>query len=124
MVWFEALGADSPAAGSLCRRHADALVLPNGWWLQDRRVDTALFPAPDATPPVAVYRPRRPRRAARPRAPLPLDPASAEAGLAEPDPVPAWTPSFDADDDLDGLLRATTPLLSRAFRRPEPQPEA
>jgi hypothetical protein len=29
--------------------------------------------------------------------------------------VPAWTPSFDADDDAGGLLTATTPLLSRAF---------
>jgi hypothetical protein len=30
-------------------------------------------------------------------------------------PLP-WTPSFDADDDLDGLLAARSPLLARAFR--------
>lgn len=27
-----------------------------------------------------------------------------------------WTPRFDRDDDLDGLLDAKTPLLGRAFR--------
>ena len=27
-----------------------------------------------------------------------------------------WTPSFDDADDLDGLLSAQSPLLSRAFR--------
>ena len=27
-----------------------------------------------------------------------------------------WSPSFDAADDLDGLLAARSPLLSRAFR--------
>lgn len=31
------------------------------------------------------------------------------------DPVPAWEARFDVDD-LDGLLDAKTPLLSRAFR--------
>ncbi len=32
------------------------------------------------------------------------------------DCVEAWSPRFDRDDDLDGLLDAKTPLLSRAFR--------
>ena len=31
--------------------------------------------------------------------------------------VPAWTPTFVADDDLGGVLNATSPLLSRAFGR-------
>jgi hypothetical protein len=26
-----------------------------------------------------------------------------------------WSPHFDTSDDLDGLLAARTPLLSRAF---------
>ena len=30
--------------------------------------------------------------------------------------VGPWTPSFDEADDLDGLLSARSPLLSRAFR--------
>ena len=43
---------------------------------------------------------------------------------ADPDPGPdattvlAWTPKFDDADDLDGLLHARSPLLSRAFRHP------
>ncbi len=32
------------------------------------------------------------------------------------DPAEQWTPSFDDADDLDGLLSARSPLLSRAFR--------
>ena len=32
------------------------------------------------------------------------------------DPDERWTPSFDAADDLGGLLSARSPLLSRAFR--------
>ena len=31
--------------------------------------------------------------------------------------LPAWTPTFVADDDLGGVLNATSPLLSRAFGR-------
>lgn len=33
-----------------------------------------------------------------------------------PDPDERWTPTFDDGDDLDGLLSARSPLLSRAFR--------
>jgi hypothetical protein len=29
--------------------------------------------------------------------------------------TPLWSPDFDADDDLGGLLNADSPLLSRAF---------
>jgi hypothetical protein len=35
------------------------------------------------------------------------------APTTEPEP---WTPNFDEADDLDGLLSARSPLLSRAFR--------
>ena len=27
-----------------------------------------------------------------------------------------WQPEFDSDDDLDGLLEVSSPLLARAFR--------
>ena len=30
-------------------------------------------------------------------------------------PAAPWRPVFDPDDDLDGLLDASSPLLSRAF---------
>ena len=62
-----------------------------------------------------------------PPPPLPLDEdgtdgdATTDAGVAA---AVAWTPAFDAADDLDGLLAAKTPLLARAFRQPTPpQPE-
>ncbi len=140
-VWLEALLPDGPGAGALCRRHADAMVLPKGWWLQDRRSDATLFtaaePAAEPPPPAAVYRPRRPRRPPAVPSPLPLDPAAGVASGPEPstepstepaagpgarrdaatEPVVAWAPAFDAADDLDGLLAAKTPLLSRAFRQ-------
>jgi hypothetical protein len=118
MVWLEALPPTAgPTGGVLCRRHADAIVLPKGWWLQDRRSDSTLFTATPA-PPAAMYRPKRPRRRAVTPPPLPLEPELAADAVDAPAAV--WTPAFDAADDLDGLLVATTPLLSRAFRQPIP----
>jgi hypothetical protein len=38
MVWLDHLGRSPAAAGHLCLRHADALVAPRGWTLEDRRV--------------------------------------------------------------------------------------
>jgi hypothetical protein len=127
MVWLEVLGPSAgPTGGGLCRRHADAMVLPRGWWLQDRRSDATLFtPAAAASGP--TYRPKRPRRPTVAPPPLPLDAADVEASGEPPEPVPAsapaWTPAFDAADDLDGLLAARTPLLSRAFGQPAPPAE-
>src|SRR2546423_53994 len=117
MVWLDVLGPDGPSAGALCRRHADALVVPRGWWLQDRRSDAALFAPPEPAPPAVLYRPKRRRRPSPPPDPRP-DVA------AEGDPAPvAWKPTFDAGDDLNGLLDAKTPLLARAFRRQAAAPE-
>jgi hypothetical protein len=73
---------------------------------------------------------RRPARSTRPVAdvvplplpvpvaepPAPVEEEAIEAPVADATP-PAWTPTFVADDDLDGLLNATSPLLSRAFGR-------
>ena len=37
-VWVEAFDPDAGyRAGVLCRRHADAMVVPIGWMLDDRR---------------------------------------------------------------------------------------
>jgi hypothetical protein len=118
-VWLEALGPAGPAAGALCRRHADAMVLPRGWWLQDRRSDAALFTAPDPAPPATVYRRRRRRPTTPAPAPLPLDEPEGRSadGATEQAAAPSWSPNFDAADDLGGLLAATTPLLARAFRQ-------
>jgi hypothetical protein len=129
IVVLDRLGdAGNAASGVLCARHASAMVLPKGWWLDDRRVARpSLFaggrpsfePSPAAAP--------RTRRARRPRAvqpvpePLPLEPEVNETVIAGPDveveeaPVGVWNADFNVRDDLDGLLRAESPLLSRAF---------
>ena len=144
LVWIEPLdGALLQRAGVLCRRHADAMVVPLGWMLDDRREPVPrLFKPRDAAPPPAP-RPRR-HRSAAPRddtgqlefsaaakvvsseqqEPTPV-PASTVAAVAEPvaeDIDSPWKPVFDQRDDLDGLLTARSPLLSRAFGKREPAP--
>jgi hypothetical protein len=141
LVWLAPLDpdADRMRAGVLCLRHADAMVVPLGWTLDDARDPKLRLFRPAKQP--RAPRTKRPR--ARPAAPtseqLPLDDAAASSpgvdpGLAErtvanvtgvsalddPDATTAlpWKPDFDESDDLDGLLDAQTPLLTRAFRGP------
>jgi hypothetical protein len=110
MVWLDVLGPAAPAAGALCRHHAESMVLPRGWWLEDRRDKSALFAVGGdmiaADGQRTARRPARPRRPARRRITPPE--ASAEA--------PSWTPAFATVGDMDGLLAPSTPLLSRAFQ--------
>ena len=129
VAWLEPYVAGGAGAGvhhgRLCRRHADAMVVPQGWWLEDRRSAEHLFATAPATRERPTRRPSRPARAGGEVVPLPL-PTTAEAPVVleevAPDEEPvdatppaAWTPAFVVDDDLDGLLNATSPLLSRAF---------
>jgi hypothetical protein len=75
LVWLEGVSeaaAETVNAGVLCRRHADALRAPRGWFLDDRReLRPRLFQAgsreraPDATPPDTLT--ARPARRRRPR---------------------------------------------------------
>ena len=55
--------AIDPHHGRLCRRHADAMVVPQGWWLEDRRTAEQLFAAPP--PPLGERPARRPWRSQR-----------------------------------------------------------
>lgn len=170
VVWLEAcdpatLGDDRP--GLLCRRHADAMVVPVGWTLDDHREAVPrLFKVREAPPPPRpagdhTGRMRRPKVqqaslldlvAQEPAAAVAdpaagsLDPsAMAAADGADPvddgaaaDPVasgagepveperaptgdPAWTPTFDRSDDLDGLLAPRGKLLRRAFGAEPPR---
>jgi hypothetical protein len=186
---FEPELADGIRSGVLCRRHADALTPPRGWWLDDRRDERPrLFvprtPAPDpshASQRTRTARTRRPKPdvAAEPAPSLFDDPApegdaeteappavggppatnsdppiadeaspsgdastsdepstsdelsTADDGSTSDDPAATphtggdddpdetrampWVPSFDRGDDLGGVLRARSPLLSRAF---------
>jgi hypothetical protein len=143
VIWIDDLGAherDRAVAGALCRRHADSMVPPIGWARDDRRVVAPrLFElAPTVEPATRRVARRRARHSADATAELPLYPSEHEAGAVEPvasvgpgdaiegarsdtaaaEPLSAvpWRPVFDGADDLDGLLDAKSPLLSRAFR--------
>lgn len=130
LVWIEVLDLDhAEGPGVLCRRHADKMVVPLRWTLDDRREAVPrLFRAPaDDLPP-----PTRMRRGARPRstveqlaltadetattAPVALEVLTVDGDVPGPDETGSWRPVFDPTDDLDGLLDATGPLLARAFR--------
>jgi hypothetical protein len=119
LVWLDAtIPGEVLLAGALCRRHADAMVVPRGWTLDDRRDPSPrLFrpPAPSVDDTASTARPRRSRRPARHR---PAELFDEVAEVPDPDETVAipWTPQFDHADDLGGLLDAGSPLLARAFR--------
>jgi hypothetical protein len=110
----------------LCLRHADAMSVPRGWTLDDRReeIPRLFMPRPATAPPPrqrAVRSKRSPDEVEqlvidgtgeieRPAAPADEPPADALA------PADSWRPEFDQGNDLDGLLEVTSPLLARAFR--------
>jgi len=55
LAWLADLGDDRNSAGALCEAHAAAMVLPRGWWLDDRRTDEpTLFRAPEHRPVAPV----------------------------------------------------------------------
>ena len=147
LFWIAPI-ADAPVSepSLLCGRHADAMVVPRGWTLDDRREHALrLFkPRPVERPPIA---PRRPVRRARDEGEQPeqlqidgtgeivrptvpdgsefadvpsdephVDAPVADDGLAAGRAGSAWEPEFDHDDDLNGLLEVSSPLLARAFR--------
>jgi hypothetical protein len=126
VFWLDVLPDDDAGDGGvLCRRHADSMVVPRGWTLDDLRdPDLHLFRPPALAPP-----PARTTRSRSPRSAGP-DVTGEQLRLTEDvlvqydEPSPAvdpgpWTPNFDEADDLDGLLSAQSPLLSRAFRTAE-----
>ena len=133
VFWLDVLREHSDQAGGvLCRRHADSMVMPRGWTLDDLRdPDLHLFRPPPPAPRPRVVRTHRARMSDATGEQLRLDAtvlAAAEPGTAVDHSAGAagrgpWTPAFDEADDLDGLLSAHSPLLSRAFRtadRPDP----
>lgn len=136
LVFWLAPLTDPPVAGAnvLCRRHADAMMVPRGWTLDDRREDVLRLFKPRPAEP-AESRHASPTRSRRTTPPderpeqLQIDgtgeiarPVDASADVDEPvadpadAPVAPWEPEFDPDDDLDGLLEVNSPLLARAFR--------
>jgi hypothetical protein len=84
---FEPELADGIRSGVLCRRHADALTPPRGWWLDDRRDERPRLFVPRTPAPDPSHGSQR-TRTARTRRPK-LDPA-------EPSPT-----LFDESDAAD-----------------------
>ncbi|MFT4656993.1 MAG: hypothetical protein ACJAXA_002801 [Candidatus Aldehydirespiratoraceae bacterium] len=127
---------DRPESGVLCQLHADSMVVPRGWTLDDLRdPDLHLF-----RPPARPDGPATPNRRKRSSSsgehveqlalggvvevpkPETVDETEVAGPVAEQEPAQsgpsaeAWKPNFDADDDLNGMLSPGSPLLSRAFR--------
>jgi hypothetical protein len=123
LAWFAPLDDQGALHGSeLCRRHADSVRVPKGWWLDDRRVASPQLFSPPPNPPASP--PPPPIAHSTPSEPAPV---SKQAPAPAEDPLPleaTWRPVFDKSDDLDGLLDAGSPLLGRAFsgrpRSPRP----
>ena len=125
LVWLAPREPDSDPlrAGALCKRHADAMVVPRGWTLDDRREPgPRLFRPADADAPSGRSRSRRVRSdadAAAEQLALTVAEVTGEP-LADDDPAATvaipWMPTFDEADDLGGVLAARSPLLARAFR--------
>lgn len=140
VVWLDAFHvAQGARSGVLCRRHANAMVVPLSWMLDDRRdPEPRLFQAP---PPVIEQPVAKKRRVQRPveveqlrldTVEVPAEPVAAGAAATMPSAddaieaidaiddeaaleVAPWMPQFDQHDDLQGLLNARGRLLSRAF---------
>jgi hypothetical protein len=110
LVWLAARDPDGDPlrAGSLCQRHADAMVVPLGWTLDDRR---------DGTPRLFRSEPAEaPARAKAPRTRTPATGTASDQLALDTDAATPWMPEFDQQDDLRGVLAARSPLLARAFR--------
>ena len=116
-VWIAPFdGAVAYRAGVLCRRHADAMVVPLGWMLDDRReAEPRLFKSRESPSPARPRAKRSRHRGSRDETgQLELTPTESQP-VTERVAEEPWRPVFDQSDDLDGLLRARSPLLARAF---------
>lgn len=141
LFWIAPIATTSrEGANVLCLRHADAMSVPRGWTLDDRREEHPRLFAPRRFATDGDRVPTARRRRAPTRQPeveqLQIDgtgeiprptlddspdhePVWAGPALDEPTsdgPAAPWRPAFDNDDDLDGLLEVSSPLLARAFR--------
>jgi len=94
LVWLAPLepNADRNRAGSLCVRHADAMVVPMGWTLEDAR-----DPMPRLFKPATRVRPARPSRRSAGSTPSrpgkrAKPPAGEQLALDEPAPAQPITP--------------------------------
>ncbi len=109
-VWLELGDMDEPHnAGVLCRRHADAMVVPKGWIIDDRRQPIPrLFNVPDMEPAEnTASRGIKRRRVTALEVPglfdAPIDPE--DETETQPQPVPEVTVvTTDAGADADNSV--------------------
>ncbi|HEY1738426.1 MAG TPA: DUF3499 family protein [Acidimicrobiia bacterium] len=133
VVWLDAIADGTPRAGDLCTRHADLMSPPRGWDRVDRRpprpepapVTVGAASTSGPAPAAPARRKAAPKRSA-PRRPSRVEqPEMEPVEVAQPAPPvhpaqPAWLPRNASEDDLDGVLDVSTPLLSRAFGQARP----
>jgi hypothetical protein len=135
VVWLDAIADGAPRAGDLCTRHADLMSPPRGWDRVDRRPPRpepasvtvgAAAPAATPAPPQAKAAPKRSAARRRSRVDQPtMEPLEAAQPAPPVHPAqPAWLPRNASEDDLDGVLDVSTPLLSRAFNQARPSEPA
>lgn len=116
LVWLRPIdpGDDRNNAGVLCARHADAMVLPRDWSLDDARdVVPRLFPARHDAPAGTAERRRRPTRS-RQRATvtqLRLEPVPPLGDDDTADPVRPDDPVAGAEDG-EATVTALTGISS------------
>lgn len=118
LVWLEHDAIpEGSRSNALCRRHADALAVPRGWSIDDRRESNPrLFSTPKSKSNVVKFAPpRSARNKGHNKRGLKLFDGAPELDLEETRAIP-WTAHFDHDDDLGGVLQARGRLLSRAFQ--------
>jgi hypothetical protein len=130
VFWIDSLPDPiEPGAAVLCLRHADSMVVPRGWTLDDLREPVPRLFRPPLPAPKARSRAAGPVHVPKGGEQLRLDSDDAlvvelrvhaevvdDGEVVDDAEAGPWTPSFDEADDLDGLLSARSPLLARAFR--------
>jgi Protein of unknown function (DUF3499) len=131
VVWLSPFESGDQArpygTGILCRRHADALVVPRGWRVDDRREAVPrlfLAPATSPEPGGEASRPRGERRKPSGAAPVgDLFDATTEAetndGTLEETKAIPWSPQMldevEQSDSHESDAPAKGGLLARAF---------
>lgn len=124
LAWLADLGEDRTASGALCEAHAEAMVLPRGWWLDDRRTDEpTLFRAREHRPTAVERRekgdePRRRRGEGRRSHELVIGEQLALDAEVVPPAGPDDAPA--ADEPAHDALDASDPEVDDAGRDAAP----